>query len=101
MASESNDFVRRIWLLRNFYYLINIFSMDYEVCMCNISMELKMCRLHGGIEIDKIIFINHNTNLNDPWLMTLENNYFKTCWKLSESDTFNNCLCNVSINIKM
>ena len=44
--------VRR--LLRKFYYLIDISSMKNEVCMCNISMERKICRLLDGIKKDKI-----------------------------------------------
>ena len=28
---------------------------------------------------------NHNTNLSDEWLTTLEHNPFNTCCKLSES----------------
>ena len=26
----------------------NIFSMENELCMCNISMEQEMCRLHNS-----------------------------------------------------
>ena len=36
--------------------------------------------------------INHNTNLSDLWLKIQEHNSFQTCWKLSESKTFNNYL---------
>ena len=50
MASESNDFFGQIRLLRKFYYLINIISMKNEMFMCNVSMEQKICRLHGGIK---------------------------------------------------
>ena len=54
MASESNDLFSSNLLLRKFYYmhLINIFSMKHDVCMCNISMERKSSRLHGGIKND-------------------------------------------------
>ena len=93
MAIESMICFRRIWLLRKVYYLINIFSMKIEVCMCNISMELIDCRLHGGIKRLHNL-INHTTN---PWLRTLEYNSFQTCWKLSESNTFNNYLCSISV----
>ena len=41
---------RRIRLLRKFYYLMNIFSKKYVVCICNISTKKKMCRLHDGIK---------------------------------------------------
>ena len=47
-------FFRRIWLLRKFYILINIFSMKTEVCMCYISTERKICRLHGRIKDERI-----------------------------------------------
>ena len=36
-------------LLHKSYYLINIFSMKNEVCMCNLSMKRKICFLHDGI----------------------------------------------------
>ena len=73
--------------------------MKHDVCMRNISMGRKMCRLLDGIENDKLHnLINHNTNISDPWSRTLEHNYFQTCWKLSESNTFNNYLCNISIS---
>ena len=68
--------------------------------MCNILMKRKICRLHGGITTTKLLnLINHNANLNDPSVMTLDHNSFQTCQKLSESKTFNNYLCNISINI--
>ena len=55
----------RIWLLRKFYYLVIIFSMKNDVSMCNISMEQKICRLHGGIKTTILHnLINHNINLN-------------------------------------
>ena len=41
-------------LLRKFYYLINIFSMKKEVCICNISLEGKICCLHDGIINNRI-----------------------------------------------
>ena len=34
--------------------------------------------------------INHNTNLSDTWLRTLEHNSFQICGKLSESKNFKN-----------
>ena len=68
------------------YYLNNIFSMENELCMCNISMKQKMCRLHNSIKNDRI-----------AWLRTLKHNYLKTYWKLSESKTFNNYLCYILI----
>ena len=72
---------RRIWLLRKFYYLVIIFSMKNDVSMCNISMEWKICRLHGGMKTTILhILINHNTNLNDPWLRSLDHYSFQTCW---------------------
>ena len=59
---------RRIWLLLKLYYLVIIFSMKYDVSMSNISIERKICRLHGGIKTTRMRnLINHNTNLNDPW----------------------------------
>ena len=71
---------RRIGLLCKFYILINIFSMKHDVCMCNIAMEQKIV----GIKITRLHnLINHNTNLSDPWLRTLEHKSFQTCWKLS------------------
>ena len=83
---------RQIWLLRKFYYLMNIFSVKNEVCMCNISMEWKICRLHGGIKSIRLHNLQiHNTILSDPWLRTLEHNFFQTCKKLFESKTFSNC----------
>ena len=49
MASESKMICFcPIWLLRKFYYLVIIFSMKNDVSMC-ISMEWKICRLHGGV----------------------------------------------------
>ena len=72
---------RRIWLLRKFYYLVIIFSMKNDVSMCNISMERKICSLHGGMKTTILHnLINHNTNLNDPWLRSLDHNSFQTCW---------------------
>ena len=80
---------RRIWLLCKFYYLVIIFSMKNGVSMCNISMERKICRLmerkicclHGGMKTTILHnLINHNTNLNDPWLRSLDHNSFQTCW---------------------
>ena len=42
-----------------------------------ISMERKICRVHGGIKTAKLHnLINHNTNLCDPWLRTLRHNSF-------------------------
>ena len=74
--------------------------MKHEVCMCNISMERKICRLHGGIKTTRLHnLINQNTILSYPRLKTLEANSFQTCWKLSESKTLNNYLCSISINI--
>ena len=62
--------------------------MKHDVYMCNISMEWKMCRIHGGIKTTILHnLINHNTTLSDPWLKALEQTYFQTCWKLSESKT--------------
>ena len=78
--------------------------MKHDVCMCNISMEGKICRLHCGIKNTRLhILINYNINLNDPWLRTLELDSFKTFWKLSDSKSFNNYmyLCNNSINIRI
>ena len=44
-----------------------------------LSLEI-LCRLHGGIKTAKLHnLINHNTNLNDLWLRTLEHNSFQTC----------------------
>ena len=61
-----------------------------------------MCRLYGGIRTTILHnLINHNTTLSDPWLKTLEHNYFQTCRKLSESKTLNNYLCKISINIRI
>ena len=40
----------RIRLLRKSFYLMNIFSKKYVVCICNISTERKMCRLHDDIK---------------------------------------------------
>ena len=60
-----------------------------------------MCRLHGGINTRLHILINHNTNLNDSWLRTLDHNSFQTCWNLSESKIFHNFLCNTSLNIQV
>ena len=54
--------------------------MKHDVCMCNIAMEQKIV----GIKITRLHnLINHNTNLSDPWLRTLEHKSFQTCWKLS------------------
>ena len=85
---------RRFWLLHRFYHLVIILSMKHDVSMCNISMEWeklsptwwhkKPTKLHN--------LINHNTNLNDPWLRTLDHNSFQKCWKLSKSKSFNNYL---------
>ena len=74
--------------------------MKNEVCMCNISMERKFCHPHGGITTIRLHnFINHNTNLSDPWLRTVEHNSVQPLWKLSESKIFNNYLCNISIYV--
>ena len=63
-------------------------------------MHVALCRLHGGIKTTILHnLIDHNTNLNGPWLWTLGHNSFQTCWKLSENKTFNNYLCNISIDI--
>ena len=63
--------------------------MKNDVCMCNISMEREICCLHDGIKTSRLHnLINHNTNLCDPWLRTLEQNYFQTCWKLIESKIY-------------
>ena len=76
--------------------------MKTEVCMCNISIEQKIRHLQGGIKTIRLHnFINHDTNLSDPWLRTVEHNSFRTCCKLSDSKTFNNYLCNISINIRI
>ena len=65
-------------------------------------MERKICRLHGGIKTKILHYLmTHNINLNDPWLRTLDHNSFQTYWKLSESKTFNDYLCNISINIQI
>ena len=82
MASESKmTCFRRIWLLRKFYYLVIILSMKHDVSMCNITMERKMCRLHGGIRTTRLHhLINHNINLNDPWLRTLDHNSSCHVW---------------------
>ena len=102
MASESKDIFSRIRMLHNFYFLINIFSMKNEVYMCITSMERKLGHQHGGINAIRLHnLINRNTNLCDPWSRTLEHNPFQTCWKLSESKTFNNYLCNISIQPKL
>ena len=46
--------------------------------VCNISMEQKICRLHGGIKTIRLHnLINHNTNLSDPWLRKLEHTIFR------------------------
>ena len=59
---------------------VNIVSKN-DVSMCNISMERKICRLHGGMKTTILHnLINHNTNLNDPWLRSLDHNSFQTCW---------------------
>ena len=74
-----------MWLLPKFYYLIYIFSMKNDLCMCNISMEQNICRLQGDIKMTRLQYlINHITNLCDPWLWTLEHNSFQTCFKLSK-----------------
>ena len=68
---------RQIWLLHKLYYLVNMFSMKHDVSICNISIERTICRLHGCIKTTKLHnLINHNTNLNDPWLRTLDHNSF-------------------------
>ena len=68
-------------------------------------MKHKICRQHGGIRNTKLLnSTSANTNLNDPWLRKLDHNSFLSCWKLSESKTFNNNLCNttcISIDIKI
>ena len=70
--------------------------------MCNISMEWKICHIHDGKKTIRLHnLINHNTNLSDPWLISLEHISFLTSWKFSESKTFNNYLCNISINIRI
>ena len=75
--------------------------MKHDVSMCNISMERKICMLHGGIKTAKLHnLINQNTNLNSTKLRTLDLISFQTCWKFSESKTVNNFLCNISINIQ-
>ena len=59
-------------------YVINIFSMQHDVCTCNISMERKTWHLHGGIKTTILHnLINHNANLSDPWLRTMEHNSFQ------------------------
>ena len=74
--------------------------MKNEVYMCNISMKRKLC--HGDIKTIQLHnLMNHNTNLSDSCLKKLEHNSFQTCWKLSESKTFNKYLCNISINIRI
>ena len=45
--------------------------------------------------------INHNTNLGDPWLRTLEHNSVQTCWKLAESKSFNKYLYTILIAIRI
>ena len=76
--------------------------MKHGVSMCNISMEWKLCRLHGGIKKIRLHnLIDRITKLSDPWLNILEHNNFQTCWKLSESKTFNHYLCETSINIRI
>ena len=87
MDSESNDFLSSNLIAIYFFFeLINIFCMKYEVCVCNISMQWKICCLHDGIKTVRLHhLINHNINLNDPWLRTVEHNSFQTLSKLSES----------------
>ena len=98
IASESMICFRRIWFLRKFYYLIDNLSMKHDVCMCNISIEREICRLHSGIKTTRLPYlINHN--LSDPWLRTPEYDYFQTCEKFSECKTFDNYLCYISFNI--
>ena len=87
---------RRIWLLSTFYYFINEaprvthqWIRKYVAC----TWRYKTIRLHN--------LTNHNTNLNDPWLRTMEHNSFQACWKLTESKTFNNYLCIISINTRI
>ena len=70
--------------------------------MCNVSMEQKICRQQDGIKMVRLHkLVNRTTNLSNQWLRTLEHNYFQTCWKLSERKTFNNYLCNISIDIRI
>ena len=89
---------RRVWLLRKFYYLVTIVRMKNDVSMCNISMELKICHLHDDIKTPILHnLINHNTNINDPWLSTLDQNSFQTSCKLSEGKTCNNYLYQIII----
>ena len=67
MTNASNDSFRRIWLLHKCYYLVIIFSMNHDVSMFNISIELKIFHLHAGIKTTRLHNLkNHNTNLNDP-----------------------------------
>ena len=101
MASESSYLLRRIWSLRKLYNLVIILNMKNDVSTCNISIEWKIGRLHGCIKTTILHnLINHNTNLNDHWLRTLDHNSFQACWKLSESKTFNNYIFNIIINIQ-
>ena len=66
MASESNDFFLKC------NYLINILSINNEVCMRNISMERKFYRLQGGIKTIRLHnLIKHTYYLFDPWLRRL------------------------------
>ena len=68
------------------YYLKNIVGMKNEVCMCNISMGRKICRLMIIlIKIRLHNLINRKTKIIDLWLRSLEHNSFQTCLKLSES----------------
>ena len=47
--------------------------MKNEECMCNISMELKLCRLHDGIKVKRLHYlINNKTNLSDLSVSAVE-----------------------------
>ena len=52
MADKSYNILFQEIELQRFSLLINIFSVKNERCMCNILMELKICRLQDDIKND-------------------------------------------------
>ena len=60
--------------------------MKNEVGICNISRNgyfVLPAQWYKTIRLDNLV--NHNTNLSEIWLRTLEHNSFQICRKLSES----------------
>ena len=74
--------------------------MKYEVCVCKISMEWKIGCLHGGIKTVSLHhLINHNINLSDPWLRTVNITLFRQFGSSQKVKHFNNFLRNISNSI--